>query len=296
MGKVSRALNKANRGITPNKDDSSPELVEDYGPTQAGRDVSTNETQTAPEPQSVKETAPTGILEQHWDERLNIATERFSPVAESFRKLRTLILHPEEESPARSILVASASDQEGKTFVCANMGVSLAKGFDSKALIMDCDLRRPTLHKLFGIDGSQGLVDYLTGERDLSRLICKTSLPNLTILPSGPAPENPSELISSDKAANLITEAIHRYDDRVVVLDTPPLLAASETIFLSQLVDKVILVVKWGKAGREEIKKVVEQIGRKKILGVVFNAFEMNILDRKVQGVGYYNYYTESYY
>ena len=94
----------------------------------------------------------------------------------------------------------------------------------------------------------------------------------------------------------LIKDLANRYDDRLILLDTPPFHAASEALVLSQLVDKVVLVVRWGKAGRENVKKMANQIGRKKIIGVVFNAFEMNILDRKMQGVGYHNYYSESYY
>lgn len=293
MGKVSRALNKANTEIIPEGNDSpSPEINDQVLNDNVSSPKNIKPIQDIPN----AETATVPPATEKWDERLIIATENFSSVAESFRKLRTLILHPESGKPARSILVVSATAQEGKTFACANLGVSLAHGVDQKALIMDCDLRRPSLHNLFGLKNNQGLADYLTGNKELSKLIHRTQLPNLTILPAGPPPDNPSELLSSDKAAILIKEAINRYDDRVVILDCPPLLAASETIVLTKLVDKIVLVVRWGKSGRDEIKRAVEQIGREKIIGVVFNAFEMNILDRKVQDVGYYNYYSESYY
>ena len=94
----------------------------------------------------------------------------------------------------------------------------------------------------------------------------------------------------------LIEQLTSMYDDRLILLDTPPFHAASETLVLAQLVDKIVLVVRWGKSGREDVKKMIDHIGREKIIGVVFNAFEMNILDRKIQGLGYHNYYSESYY
>jgi len=94
----------------------------------------------------------------------------------------------------------------------------------------------------------------------------------------------------------MLEELANMYEDHLLLLDTPPFHAASEALVLSQLVDKIVLVVRWGKSGRENVKKMTDIIGREKIIGVVFNAFESNIIDRKVQGVGYHNYYSESYY
>ena len=292
MGKVSTALNKVS-GIEPKREEFAPSSVND----ELAQSIETPQ-EAIEEKRNEKSYAPTPLqtVSERWDERLVIATENFSSVAESFRKLRTLIQHPENGKHIRSILVVSATAQEGKTFVCANLGVALAQGFNNKALVIDCDLRRPSLHNLFGLGNNEGLVDYISGSMDLPELIRKTQLSGLSILPSGPPPENPSELISSAKTIELIQEAMSRYEDRLVILDSPPMLAAAETIVLSQLVDKVVLVVRWGKAAREEIKKVVDQIGREKIIGTVFNAFELNIIDKKVQGVGYHNYYSESYY
>ena len=129
----------------------------------------------------------------------------------------------------------------------------------------------------------------------LSTLICQTGLDRLSLISAGIPPENPSELLASKTMASLIDEVVNRYQDRFVLLDSPPVLAASETAILSQHVDKVVLVVRWGSSGREQVKKLVDQVGQEKILGVVFNAFEMNILDRRMRGEGYYNYLSEGY-
>ncbi len=239
--------------------------------------------------------APAVNTSEGWDERLVAASQNFSGVVESFRKLRTKILYPAEGDVPRSILIISADAQEGKSFVCANLGVSLAHSVAQHALMIDCDLRRPSLADLFGLDNSRGLVDYLRGEDDFARLVQGTGLPDLSIMPAGVPPDNPAELVSSERMADLLNEAVNGYVDGLVLLDCPPFQAVSESAVLAQLVDKVVLVVRWGRAGRENIKKLVDQIGREKIIGIVFNSFERNILDRKMQDVGYHNYYSERY-
>lgn len=231
-----------------------------------------------------------------WDERLVAAIENFPGVAESFRRLRTKILHPAEGNPARSILVTSAGAAEGKSFVCANLGVIMAHGVGQHSLMVDCDLRRPSLARFFGIENrGAGLVDHLRDGTDLSSLIVKTGLDRLSLIPAGAPPENPSELLASQSMSNLLKEVVGRYNDRFIILDSPPAQAASETAVLAQHVDKVVLVVRWDGSGREQVKKLVEQLGPEKILGIVFNAFEMNILDKRLQGEGYYKYYSEEY-
>ena len=186
--------------------------------------------------------------------------------------------------------------RKAKSFVCANLGVSIAQSLEQQALIIDCDLRRPSLQGLFGLKHQKGLTNYLRDGDNLSNLIHTTGLPKLSIIPSGLPPDNPSELLSSNKMPAMLEELANTYEDHLILLDSPPFHAASEALVLSQLVDKIVLVVRWGKSGRENVKKMIELVGREKIIGVVFNAFESNIIDRKVQGVGYHNYYSESYY
>ncbi|MBU0967446.1 MAG: CpsD/CapB family tyrosine-protein kinase [Proteobacteria bacterium] len=290
MGKVAEALSKAGADIKPGAD--------------AG--VAGNDQKISARPGKEKNKTggkfksprsfPSFEVCKGWDERLVAAIENYSGVAESFRRLRAKILHPTEGRPARSILVTSASPGEGKSFVCANLGVIMAHGVDQHSLLVDCDLRRPNLGRFFGIESDgAGLVDHLRDGRDLSSLIVKTELDRLSLIPAGTPPENPSELLASQGMSNLIKEVVDRYDDRFIILDSPPAQAASETAVLAQHVDKIVLVVRWNGAGREQVKKLVEQLGQEKVLGIVFNAFEMNILDKRLQDEGYYKYYSEEY-
>jgi capsular exopolysaccharide synthesis family protein len=149
--------------------------------------------------------------------------------------------------------------------------------------------------RLFGQDNDKGLVNYLRDGVKLSSLIVQTGLKRLTLIPAGPPPGNPSELLSSARMTAMIDEVVNRYQDRFILLDSPPVQAASETAVLAQHVDGVILVVRWGGPGREQVKQLVDQIGREKIISVVFNAFEMTILDVGMKKEGYYKYYAEQY-
>ncbi len=275
MGKVSDALSKAGKDVQ--NDDKRLD----------GSDEQKKKWVSPPSESTLSKSA--------WDEKLVTATDVSNGVAESFRRLRALILHPISGKPIRSVLVTSAGIGEGKSFVCANLGAMMARGVDQHALMVDCDLRRPSLSLQFGIDNRNGLVDYLRDGVNLSSLICQTGLERLSLISAGIPPENPSELLSSKTMTSLIDEVVSRYPDRFVLLDSPPVLAASETGILAQHVDKVVLVVRWGSSGRDQVKKLVDQVGREKILGIVFNAFEMNIFDKRMRGEGYYNYLSEGY-
>lgn len=306
MGKVSRALGKLESqkkrdneffSESPSNFDEplnaqEPEIIEDYPEIEEEVIIDAPVTETVAE-KIIPPEPPEST--EYWDERLLLATDTLSAVTESIRKIRTKILYPESGNKIKSVMICSCSAEEGKSFICANLGISLAQSMERHALMVDCDLRRPSLQKLFGQKAPKGLSDYLKNNVNLSDLINKTGLNKLSIIPSGHIPDNPAELISSDKMSSMIDELTHRYDDRLILFDTPPFHAASESLVLSQLVDKVVLVVRWGKSGKDNIKKTIDLIGRNKILGIVFNAHELNIIDRKVQGLGYQNYYTDRY-
>jgi exopolysaccharide/PEP-CTERM locus tyrosine autokinase len=245
---------------------------------------------------AVRETvdAESKKLPGQWDNRLVLSTSTTGAVAESIRALRTRVLHPSEGQIPRSLLITSASPGEGKSFVCANLGISLAQGVDNHCLLVDCDLRQPTQHVLFGLENNAGLSDYLQHKKELPELLVPSGIEKLSILQAGPRSINPAELLGSASMASLVDELAQRYDDRIVLFDSPPLHAASETAILAQHVDGVILVVRYGVSRREYVKTLVEAIGREKIVGVVFNAYKSNMLDSKV--FGYYEYQQNYYY
>lgn len=234
---------------------------------------------------------------ESWDERLKQVTRSSHEIAEAFRMLRAKILLPQDgRSIPRTIMVTSALPSEGKTFVTANLGVALAQGVDQHSLIVDCDLRHPTLANLFGASALHGLADYLKGEAQLPDLIQKTAEPKLSLLASGPTPGNPSELLGSARMHELVDELSLRYSDRFVIFDSPPLQVASESMILSQAVDGVILVVRHGLSGRSLIEKFISDIGKEKIIGVIFNGHKRNPISSKLVDKNHYyygNYYNK---
>ncbi len=201
--------------------------------------------------------------------------------AEQFRLLKNNILFPENGSPPRSIMVTSPSPEEGKSFVAANLAVSIAQSIDEHVLLMDCDLRKSTLHELFGLHVKYGLSDYLATGRTLSSVLKKTYIDKLTILPGGKIPHNPSELLSSEQMRRLMNEVKQRYSDRYIIIDTPPPYITSEGNALVRNVDGIILVVRNGKTRKKDVEDVIQIYGKEKILGVVYNFAE------KSPGYGY---------
>lgn len=240
--------------------------------------------------------APLDNVARGWDERLVAAFGAASAVSEEFRRLRTHILHPPDgASPPRTILVTSVLPQEGKTFICGGLGVALAQGVKEHVLMIDCDLRRPFLATLFGQDHEQGLADYLGSGVELGGLIRKTGLGKLSLVSSGLPPTNPAELLGSEGLAAMVREVKERYADRYILLDSPPLQQAAETAILAKLVDGVVLVVREGRSRREAVARFVNSIGPEKIIGVVFNAHESNLLERSLYGPYGSDYYYSSY-
>jgi protein-tyrosine kinase len=291
MGKVSRALEK-----------SQEEYSEKVGldsvkqePVQVAGEEQRPEVRMKDKPQPAHREAPRDISQAGlWDERLLKVAGGSSQLSESFRVLRSRILHPsDEERQLKSILVTSTAPGEGKSFVCANLAIALARGMDQFCLVVDCDLRRPTLASLLGLANDPGLSDYLQKKYSISEIIKKTSVDKLSLLSSGHPPVNPSELLGSVRMQGLVQELSSRYDDRFIIFDSPPIQAASETSVLAKQVDGVVLVVRWGASGRAHVKRLVDDIGKEKIIGVVFNGFKSNIIESKV--LNYYDHYYYDY-
>ncbi len=222
------------------------------------------------------------------DPKLVVFHQPDSLPAENFKILRSQIIYPEDGLPKRSVLVTSALEQEGKTFVACNLAMSIAQGLDPYCLLIDGDLRRPAVHKMVGVSpDKRGLADFLMTGEPLGSFLVKTDITKLTVLPAGHIPRNPAELLTSSNMKALLKEAKNRYQDRFVVLDSPPVNLASETRDLALSVDTVIFVVRYGKTSMDAVQEAIEKIGRERILGIVFNGFE--ITPRK------YSYYKRDY-
>lgn len=297
MGKISRALEKSLGEYSPEagNEDIMPEVEqpsEDNEVLETKREIPDVEGVKTVQAQPPSE--DTVVESSGWDERF-LKVAGFSGVmSESFRVLRTRIIHPADDGKkTKTVLVTSAAPEEGKSFVAANLAVSIARGMDKYCLVVDCDLRRPALAGLFGMKRSPGLSNYLQKAQNIPQVIQKTSVDKLTLLASGDPPAYPSELLGSERMQGLVQELSARYDDRVIIFDSPPVKVASETLILAQQVDSVVLVVRWGASGREHVKKIIEDIGKEKIVGVVFNGYKSNIVESKM--LKYSNYYYYDY-
>jgi len=210
--------------------------------------------------------------------------------AENFKILRSQILFPKDGKRPRTIMVTSAFPGEGKTFLASNLAVSLALGINEYVLLIDCDLRRPYLHKMFGYSNFEGLHEYLTGRKELPDLLIRTSIEKLTLLTSGSAPPNPSELLSSIKMREFLEEVKDRYQDRFIIIDAPPSQVSAETNVLSNYVDGIIFVVMAKKSPKETIQRSIENLGRQKIFGIVFNGYSQSYKSYRKY---YKNYYRD---
>ncbi|MCI0469173.1 MAG: CpsD/CapB family tyrosine-protein kinase, partial [Nitrospirae bacterium] len=217
--------------------------------------------------------------------------DKKSPLSEAYRSIGTYLQFSSAVKPPRIILVTSAQKGEGKTVTATNTAIALAHS-QGRGIIIDCDLRRPRIHKAFNIDNSNGLSAFLTGNIEFgNNLVQETQIPGLYAIPAGLVPPNPSELLSSNRMRDLIDGLNTQYS--FVILDAPPVLGFSDSLILSTLADGVIVVIKAGSTPREaatRTKKLLLDINAK-ILGVVLNG----VGESDMRYGSYYYYYSYYY-
>jgi capsular exopolysaccharide synthesis family protein len=197
--------------------------------------------------------------------------------AEQIKIIKTSILFPLNGKPSKSILVTSIEPGDGKSFVAANLAVSMAKNVNTHVLLIDCDLRKPTLHAIFGLRSAPGLSQYLAEGRRLPWLLQKTALERLSVLTAGGRPKSPAELLSSPRMTFLVRETARRYPNRIVILDSPPSPLTAESAVLARSVDGILMVVKHGKTHLKDLQHTVEKLGRDKFLGSVLNGYKCSL-------------------
>lgn len=207
-----------------------------------------------------------------------------SQMAESYRALRTSLLLSNLGSPPKVIMVTSALPQEGKTTTSINVAVVLAqKGV--RVLLIDADLRRPSIHKTLGMGPRSGLSNVLTGSTTLEQAITRTTiLPNLYVLPAGTPPPNPAELLASANMKDVLAQLSEQYDH--IVVDTPPSLSVTDAVVLSPRADAVVLVIRSGQTTKQALRRsrdILAQVNAK-VVGVLLNAVDLTSPD-------YYYYY-----
>lgn len=208
--------------------------------------------------------------------------------AEAFRTLRTNIQFSSLDTELKSIVVTSSGSGEGKSTVMANLAITMAES-GKRVILVDCDLRKPSIHKKMGVTNSVGLTNILVQNIKKEECMAQSTVKNLFILTSGPIPPNPAELLGTKKMRDFIEDLKREFD--MVLIDAPPVLAVTDAQILSTIADGVIFVASYGEAQKNamvDAKELIDKVGGK-VIGIVFNKVPEAVS-------GYYGKYYKGYY
>jgi len=208
-----------------------------------------------------------------------------SPISEAYRTLRTNIEFSSLGDPLQTIMITSAQPEEGKTTTAVNLAVAFAQA-NKKVVIVDADLRKPTLHYIFQKHNRGGLTSIIAQQKGIDTMAQETHIENLWVIPSGPIPPNPSEMLASNRFTELLEELKSQFD--IVIIDTPPTLAVTDPQIVASKCDGVLLVINSGKVKRQSALRVKEGLEHvnARLLGVVLNNMKRSKADSQ-----YYYYY-----
>lgn len=240
---------------------------------------------------STKPVAKSSALVPAPTQRVVTVVDVHSPGAEAYRTLRTNLLFSAAVQSLHRVIVTSAAPKEGKSTTAANLAAACAQQ-GQKVLLIDCDLRGPTVHTLFNRQRAPGLTNVLIGTVALDDALNQTNLPELSVLTAGTTPPNPAELLGSPKMAKLLDDLSARFD--LVVIDTPPLLAASDAAILGRISDGTLVVIRAGQTQRVAVQEAIQQLHTvgARVLGTVLNDPDAEI----AKFAPYYYQYYQSYY
>jgi polysaccharide biosynthesis transport protein len=227
---------------------------------------------------------------QQKNKDLHVHLEPTSRTAECCRSIRTNLLFMAADDQLNTIVVSSASPREGKSTTVLHLGTSMAQS-GQRILLIDSDMRRPRLHQSLGVSRAQGLSNLIVGDARIDDVVKTTDVPNLYILPCGPTPPNPAELLMTQSFRDVLAQLGQRFDR--ILLDSPPLLAVTDAAVLSQIADGIILVAKAGVTHRDQAQQSAQQLRSvdARIVGVILN--ELDLEDRSYGY--YYQYYAYGY-
>jgi protein-tyrosine kinase len=192
-----------------------------------------------------------------------------SPAAEQYRALRTRLAHTEGAHNLRSLLITSPQKGEGKSVTSANLALTMAQELHRHVVLVEADLRKPSLQHLFGLPSGPGLAEYLTGAASLNSVLKFMPDYNLTIVPGGSAPTNPAELLGSTAMRRMLDQLRTRFDR--VILDSPPILPLADVAVLAPMIDGTVLVVRAGVTPKPAIENALRAFDASRLLGVVLN-------------------------
>lgn len=229
--------------------------------------------------------APDGLLAER------LRARRGTPMGEQFRVLRSRI----ETAGFGTYMITSALEREGKTLCATNLAFALADSLGAAGVILvDADLRRPSVGAWFGLRGGPGLADCLLGDAHWSTCLHETGHPALRVLPAGRESSRSTELLGSERMAVVLDEMKEAHPQHYVVVDAPPLLLTADPLVLARHVDRVLLVVRAGITPRAAVAKAIDILGSERFLGIVLNGTTETFTERYQYGYGRYGYYGTS--
>lgn len=212
-------------------------------------------------------------------------TEKDGLAAEKFRFLAVRLRHLQQQRSLRRLLITSSMPEEGKSTVTANLACTLANKRSQKILLIEGDLRRPTMANTFGLGPVRGMSEYLQGGPKTTLPIYRLEAVGIWILPAGAVPENPLELIQSGRLSVLMNQLNASFD--WIVIDSPPLLPLADTSVLARLSDGILLVARQGTTGKEQLQRAAEAVEKSKLLGTVVNSSTSSLHSDYYQHYGY---------
>jgi exopolysaccharide/PEP-CTERM locus tyrosine autokinase len=218
---------------------------------------------------------------------LATARDEKSDVVEEYNKLRSsLIALTRGNEFQNTIMVTSTVSDEGKSMTALNLAISMAKEHDHTVLLVDADLRRPSVHKYLDINPELGLIHCLRDGVAIEEALIKTGIGKLVVLPAGDSVRDPVDLLSSNRMKTIVKELKERYPERYVIFDTPPSMPFADAAVLSEIVDATLFVVREGKAKEADVTRTLAEYRKKNLLGIVYN--DARIL---LKNQSYYGYY-----
>jgi receptor protein-tyrosine kinase len=237
-------------------------------------------------PQPVLDTAPVGDLITTTLAEKVVVDQNISPASrEQYRRLAATLHHAQAASAVKVVMIASAVQGEGKTLTATNLALTFSESYQRSVLLIDADLRRPTLHTVFGLMNNSGLTDGLLGKESQRLRVVQVS-PRLSILPAGRPSSDPMAGLTSDRMKRVIDESRAAFD--WVIIDTPPVVLLPDANLLGAMADVAVLVVKAGSTSFDLVSRALGAIGRDRVIGVVLNRAEE---PSHTHGYGYYSYY-----
>ncbi|HPQ42820.1 MAG TPA: polysaccharide biosynthesis tyrosine autokinase [Syntrophales bacterium] len=196
---------------------------------------------------------------------------RINDTSDQVKILRTQILENMRSEGKNTLLVTSANPGEGKTLTAINLAISFSQQLDCTVLLVDTDLRKPSISTLFDLDIKMGLSDYLRGKAEIPDLLINPGIPGLVILPGGRPLPNSSEFLGAPRMESLVEEMKDRYPDRFIIFDSSPLLTSADPLTFSRFIDGILIVVEAEKTKREDLKRSLALLRDRPVIGTVFN-------------------------